>query len=157
MAPTTKLNYAVTVQINKLANLAYQNLVLHFAITESNIQYSWQGQPEMNFVNRDMIPGLSGTPVNLKDAPLGIMNVPLNFSIGSTWDMFYCELVAFVQNLDTKEVLQTFKVALLDLPTDPVSGSDPAVPGLKTELLGNFPNPLNPETTLRYSLKEAGR
>ncbi len=152
-----ELNYAVTVQINKLANLAYQNLVLHFAITESNIQYSWQGQTEMNFVNRDMIPGLSGTPVNLKDAPLGIMNVPLNFSIGSTWDMFYCELVAFVQNLDTKEVLQTFKVALLDLPTDPVSGSDPAVPGLKTELLGNFPNPFNPETTLRYSLKEAGQ
>ncbi len=152
-----ELNYAVTVQINKLANLAYQNLVLHFAITESNIQYRWQGQTEMNFVNRDMVPGLSGTPVNLKDAPLGIMNVPLNFSIGSTWDMFYCELVAFVQNLDTKEVLQTFKVALLDLPTDPVSGSDPAVPGLKTELLGNFPNPFNPETTLRYSLKEAGQ
>nr|HPH61728.1 FlgD immunoglobulin-like domain containing protein [Candidatus Syntrophosphaera sp.] len=37
-----------------------------------------------------------------------------------------------------------------------VSSDDPSVPALVTELQGNYPNPFNPETTISFSLKEAG-
>ena len=37
------------------------------------------------------------------------------------------------------------------------AGDDPQNPVLATALNGNYPNPFNPETTISYSVKEAGR
>ena len=37
----------------------------------------------------------------------------------------------------------------------PSASDDPTVPVLTTNLAGNYPNPFNPETTIRYSVKDA--
>ncbi|HOH47110.1 MAG TPA: FlgD immunoglobulin-like domain containing protein, partial [Candidatus Cloacimonadota bacterium] len=34
--------------------------------------------------------------------------------------------------------------------------ADPSTPEVQTELVGNYPNPFNPETTIRFSLQNAG-
>ena len=36
-----------------------------------------------------------------------------------------------------------------------VANDDPTVPALTTNLAGNYPNPFNPETTIRYSVKDS--
>ncbi|MBP7310502.1 MAG: T9SS type A sorting domain-containing protein [Candidatus Cloacimonetes bacterium] len=148
-------NYNLQAKIDKLANLPYQNLVLHLALTESHIQYAWQGQTELNFVNRIMVPDMNGTPLSLHTAPLGITTVPLSFAFDPTWNPGTSELVAFIQNLDTKEVLQAYKVDLIELP--PVAAEDQVSPAQLNFLRQNSPNPFSGTTHIGYTLKQAAQ
>lgn len=151
----TRDDYIIQAKINKLANLPYQNLVLHLALTESHIQYAWQGQTELNFVNRLMVPDMNGTPLSLHTAPLGITTIPLSFAFDPTWNPGTSELVAFIQNLDTKEVLQAYKVDLIELP--PVANDDNVSPIQLTFLQQNSPNPFSSTTHIGYTLKQAAQ
>lgn len=149
--------YDITVRVDKVANLAYPNLVLHFALTESEIQYSWQGQTHFNFVNQMMLPSHLGTEIDMLNAEIGEHDYILNFNRESAWVSEHCELVAFIQNADTKEVIQANKVALLDLEAPPVSNHDTSVIPVGTKLGSIYPNPFNPQTTIAYNLQKASQ
>jgi len=86
------------------------NVVLHCAITESHITQSWQGQNHLNFVNRLMLPNQNGTAVSL--ATGGQQTYTLNGTFVDTWNMNTCEVVLFLQNTATREVLQGVKYTL---------------------------------------------
>ena len=43
----------------------------------------------------------------------------------------------------------------LNIVLEPVSNEDPLAPVVATVLTGNYPNPFNPETTIRFSIKDA--
>ena len=108
------LNYNVTVTVTKVANYSGTNIVLQFSLTESDIPYIWQGMTELNYVNRLMVPDQYGTPLSFsKDAQTQMIN--LSFSLDPNWVSDNCELVAFIQDNTTKEVLQGNKVSLPDL------------------------------------------
>ena len=151
----TRENYLITLQVEKLAPVSYPNLAVHLALTESHIQYTWQGQTELNFVNRGMFPSWEGTVVDLAGAPLGITNVPVTVTKDPSWVNAQCEFVAWIQDLNTKEVLQANKVMLSELTAPPVATDDSAASPLLTSLAGISPNPFSATASIAYSVKDS--
>jgi len=99
--------YNVNVVIDKVEPDTNTNLRLHFVVTESDIQYSWQGQTHLEFVERIMVPGLAGTTVDFGAGTQ--VTVPLSFTMNPAWVIANCEVVIFLQNNTTKEILQGTK------------------------------------------------
>lgn len=148
--------YNLVIRTHKHANLLNPNLALHLAITESEIQYNWQGQNHMNFVNRTMLPNQFGTIIDLAGAPIGYMDTELSFTKPAAWVTEHLELVAFIQDLNTKEVLQAQKISILDLELPPVANDDIALIPVKSGFSGIYPNPFNPLTTISFALAHSG-
>ena len=103
------------------------NVLLHCVVTESHIQYSWQGQTHLNFVNRLMLPNQSGTAVSLATGEEQTYNLTGVFN--SAWNINTCEVVLFLQNSATKEILQGVKYPLPGLVgVNPVSATELSFP-----------------------------
>jgi len=60
-----------------------------------------------------MVPNELGTPVDFINN--SVIEIPLSFTIDASWVVENCQVAAFIQNLDTKEILQGDKVWLSDL------------------------------------------
>jgi len=116
----TGLDYTLNIQLAKLASIPadWDNLVLHLVLTESHIPFNWQGQTEVSFVERLMAPDELGTAVDLMNN--SSLTVDLSFAVDPSWVLEECELVAFIQNLNNKEILQGSKVKLTELAPLPV-------------------------------------
>ncbi len=106
-------NYDITIRVDHVGNYSGGNLKVRLAVTESHIQYNWQGMSEMNFVCRDMVPDQDGTSVDFSDTDQ--IDVELSFTFDDSWDSDECELVAFIQDDSGKEVLHSAHVMLNDL------------------------------------------
>ena len=107
--------YTVTLSVKKVAAYTGTNLIVHLALTESNIAFPWQGQTHVHNAQRLMAPSQSGSPLSFTSGDMQIIN--LTFDKNPAWVTNNCELVAFVQDNSTKEILQGSKVALNALPT----------------------------------------
>lgn len=101
----TGLDYDVEVTIKRVApygNLT--NLVAHLAITESRIPKNWHNNlTEVNFVNQLMVPNQNGTLLDFSNQDSITLN--LSFSASGNWNIDECEMVAFIQDLSSKEIL----------------------------------------------------
>ena len=106
-------DYNVIVTVTKVATYTGPNPILHFVLTQSNIAQSWQGMTELNFVERLMAPDQNGTTMNFTSGDVQVAN--LTFSKNAAWPLADCEIVAFLQNNTSKEILQGFKVPLNQL------------------------------------------
>jgi len=110
------LVYTVTVNMTEVGNLTTDPKALLFAVTQSHIAYSWEGQSVLNYVNRLMVPDQNGTTVDFSS---GVnQSVTLTVTMDSSWPLGDCEFIAFVQDLTTKEVLQGMKRGVIDLTAD---------------------------------------
>jgi PKD repeat protein len=110
--------YDMVVKIYKVASYSGPDPVYHLCITESDIQVAWQGQTELNFVNRLMVPNQNGTTVSFADSDTVTLN--LSFTMGS-WSLAHIEFVGFLQRNDTKEILQGMKAPGFFLPPPPMA------------------------------------
>ncbi len=96
------INFDVTV--NNVNNNTQSNLRLMIAVTESDIPYNWQGQDHLSFVERLMLPDANGTDLDFSGG--NTIENSFFFTMGNDWVFENCQLVVFVQNHSTKEVLQ---------------------------------------------------
>lgn len=118
------------VNIKKVFETDSENFTLHIAVTESGIEHYWQGQDHVNFVARTMVPDQFGTDLDFSETDS--LEINLNYNLESSWVKDNCELVTFIQDNDTKEILQ----------------------GTKSELIPRI-NPISP-TTIDFGSVEVG-
>ena len=215
-----------TLTITKTGEMDVSNLRAHVAITESEISENWQGQTLLDFVERAMFPSASGTTFTFDETGVTVLEIPIELS--NSWELEHCELVAFVQDNETREIFQGTKrifelqtgiltgtvtdfetglpledvlvssgatvstdangnysieiiegeavvtcekddyqifttnvtiisdnVNTLDIQLIPVTGNDNQSSAVATtKLIGNYPNPFNPQTEIKFSLSE---
>ncbi len=103
-------DYTILVNVAKPEADTNTNVVLHSSLTQSDIAVNWFNQTEVDNVNRIMAPNQNGTPINLATGESTM--ITLNFTVQATWPLEDLELVLWLQNTTSKEILQGKKYAL---------------------------------------------
>jgi len=109
-------NYNITVRVTKNGTYSGTNLKVRFALTETDIPYSWQGQSMIEYCERLMAPDEDGTAVSFASG--NVQDVNLTFTFDNTWVSTNCELIAWIQDDANKYVLHTASVMLPNLEPD---------------------------------------
>ena len=135
------MSYDVTVNASKIYPYAGSNLILHLALTESHIPEAWQTMSEVNNALREMIPDHLGTVITFSENDF--FTTSHNIEINPQYQVQNVELVAFIQDNSTKEVLQVAKTILFSTGT----GENAKL----TKQLSVSPNPASDRITLHSS------
>jgi hypothetical protein len=123
------------------------NLKLRVALTENDIQ--WQapnGSDIHNQTFRDMIPNTEGESFSINQGD--IRQFTYQFEILNPLVPENCELVAFVQSDQNREILQGGKIGVPDLIPTAVY-DNPSIPN-NFALKQNYPNPFNASTQIDF-------
>jgi hypothetical protein len=139
-------SYLIHVRISKLAPVFNPHVTVHFVVTESHIPEEWEGETELNDVCRLMLPDEKGTSINLA----GEEEILLDYVVtpDTSWNFNELEVIAFVQDNDSHEILNGVKSSLSDL-----SRTDEHTEN-KVLNLTNYPNPFGRQTKFRYELED---
>lgn len=95
------------------------NIKMFIVLTESNFTITWQGHTGLNFVERAMYNGSTGTPVSFSTDPR--QKVIGTFTLNTSWVQNNMEVVIFLQDLTTKEIFQGTKFAFTEIPKIPTN------------------------------------
>lgn len=103
-------NYQAIVDVENVGGNTSSDLVLQLGVTESNLPISWGGMNHVSFVTRRFVPDHNGTLLDFTSGDF--QSEVFDFTIEDYWDSENCELIAFVQDNTTKEILQGTKMSL---------------------------------------------
>ncbi|MBN1199965.1 MAG: T9SS type A sorting domain-containing protein [Bacteroidales bacterium] len=143
-------HYLISLTTEGYGPVLNRNLVVQCVLTESGI-VQYPGWEPLNYVERLMIPDENGTVLD----PFGpaLQQIDLEFDTDPAWNTNELNLVIFIQDADTREVLNGEVKALINL--YPLIRSDQ--PGTQEVTTGYFyPNPFSSVTTLPLELNEPG-
>jgi hypothetical protein len=138
----------IVAHITATGRIIDSNLRLRYAIVESALPY---GGRVHNQVFRDMFPDTLGVPLTIAWGET--VADSQDFAISGNWAEANCDIVAFIQSDNTKEVLQAERVRVVNLSVEEVDkpSSSAPLPG-HYHLHQNYPNPFNSSTTIRFSI-----
>ena len=108
------VDYEVDITVEKVS-ASIDNPVMHVVLTESHIPEYWGGLTEVNFVERLMAPSQNGTLLDFTGG--NTQEITLGFTFDQSWVNEECELVVFLQNSQTREILQGIKRDIMDFGT----------------------------------------
>ena len=109
----TGLSYTAVVNMVKVGGITSTNLRMMFVVTQSHIPFNWEGQTVLNYVNRLMLPDANGTVISFSASDTVAKTI--NFSLDASWPHENCEIIAFVEDMTGKEVLNGMKRGVVDL------------------------------------------
>ena len=138
-------DYFTEITLEKVAASSASNIKLHVVVTESDIEENWQGMNELHYIERLMAPNQFGTDINFTSNDTQVLNI--DFSIEDSWVYESCELVVFLQDNNTHEILQGFKMQLSDF--GPANDYDVALTDLRNIPEGNCSGSVAPSVSIR--------
>lgn len=136
-------SFTVLAMINKMGPVLQNNLRLHFAVTESNIPQNWFNQTEVDNVLRLMLPSAAGVALDMSETEYH--EEMYQFTMQPSWVLDNMEVVIFIQDNDTKEILNSIKRNLNELTSvKPIQTE-------KDEIIV-YPNPVTGESVIAFNL-----
>ena len=108
----------VEAEINRVANYESDSISLHLALTESDINFEWQGLSLVHHVERSMAPDAGGNDLDFSSSNIDIIDEKFIFE--GDWDPSNMQLIAFIQNDTSKEILQCHSIPLTSFSPLPV-------------------------------------
>lgn len=106
-------SFAIVVRVQTLdtAGVDFSNLVLHTVVTETDITFSSppgsNGETEFHDVMRVMLPSHAGEALAQGNRQPGIVKYDRQVMLNFAWNSANLHTIAFIQNTQTREVLQT--------------------------------------------------
>ncbi len=107
------IDYNVDVTIEMVDPYAGPDIRLRCAITESEIPEYWQGQDHLSYVERMMLPNHNGYTLDFSGG--NIINQNYTFSLDPSWVAEHCEIVIFLQEQGTRQILNASKMELIEM------------------------------------------
>ncbi|MFQ5906284.1 MAG: Omp28-related outer membrane protein, partial [bacterium] len=146
----------VRVLVEALDFLSFSDLRLFTVITEDGIFFAGpNGTLIHDQTMRDMIPASTGEPVGLS-SPGDTLLRDYNFTIDGTWVDDSCNVVVFIQDYATKEILQAAVSRITDLQIG-VEERGGRCLAPRFALLPGYPNPFMDRARISYAIPSTGR
>ena len=99
---------------------------LQVVLGERSIYYPWQGIDSLYTVERSMLPDASGESVTIPSHDSLVKT--RDFTVDPAWAATHCDLIAFVQNNSTKEMIQAARTAVIPAPAIGYLKYEPVLP-----------------------------
>lgn len=98
-------SFTAKVVVDKVATYSSDKLKLRFALVEKMIPEPWNGMEELHYVQRDMFPDAEGVLLDFSSGDR--LEIEIEGMVSEKWNEPELEVICFVQDDNTKEVLQT--------------------------------------------------
>lgn len=142
-----------SISLNIVSNLPSGNYKLRVMAIEKKIKYltppGTNGETEFNTVFRRAYPNTDGVVIPTNS---GTYNYTYTYKRETAWVDTSMYTVAFVQNDNNKEVINSARGISIPLGIGNINNGIPA----EYSLSQNYPNPFNPNTTINYSIPKSG-
>lgn len=106
-------NFVASITVDELSDYLQNPVKLYTSVSESHVQYNWGNQTEINHRCIGMYPNESGTALDFSTKSVSI-DIPFTVDFNEDLTIEDYELVVFVQEDETNDIIQTIKFNLND-------------------------------------------